>query len=468
MSNVRDFGARGDGKRDETDEIVHAVEQGDGVLRFPPGSYRISKTIEIDLSRKGFHSIDGSNGAVRILMEGPGPAFRLTGNHRGTGDPGSVTEAVWRSERMPTLRHIEIVGAHPDADGVELRFTMQAILEGLLIRQCRNGIRLHERNRNVIITNSQVYHNTGVGIFLDAVNLHQINIIGNHISYNRRGGIRIERSEIRNLQITGNDIEYNNYRSHDTEPEPVADILIDASADKSSVRELTISSNTIQATYSPGGANVRMIGSGPDGARKAGMATITGNIIGSQETSVHLKNCQHLALSGNFLYSSQYRNLWMEGCADVVFNANSIGHNADYGDKELATGIRIERSQRCNLNGFSIQDAQAAANTVAGAIPLDRRALIEILSSEAISICNAQLTDGAPHAVLVENSSLVSITGCTILETRAALRTISGIRWIGTGSHNLVATNIFRLPEAAKAIDADVEASVTENGNVGG
>ena len=183
---------------------------------------------------------------------------------------------------------------------------------------------------------------------------------------------------------------------------------------------------------------------------------------------MHLKNCQHLALSGNFLYSSQYRNLWMEGCADVVFNANSIGHNADYGDKELATGIRIERSQRCNLNGFSIQDAQAAANTVAGAIPLDRRALIEILSSEAISICNAQLTDGAPHAVLVENSSLVSITGCTILETRAALRTISGIRWIGTGSHNLVATNIFRLPEAAKAIDADVEASVTENGNVGG
>ena len=466
MSNVRDFGARGDGERDETDEIVHAVEQGDGVLRFQPGTYRISRTIEIDLSRKGFCAVEGSGGTVRVLMEGPGPAFRLTGNHRGTGDPQSVTEEVWRHERMPTLRNIEIVGMHPKADGVELRFTMQAILEGLLIRRCRNGIRLHERNRNVIITHCHVYHNTGVGIFLDAVNLHQINITGSHISYNRRGGIRIERSEIRNLQITGNDVEYNNFRAHKTEPETVADILIDASADKASVREITIASNTIQATYSQGGANVRIIGSGPAGARKAGMLTITGNIIGSQETSVHLKNCQHLSLSGNFLYSSQFRNLLVEDCADVVFSANSIGHNADYGDKELATGIRIVRSQRCNLNGFSIQDAQAAANTVAGAIPLDRRALIEIVGSEAVSVCTAQLTDGAPHAIMVEDSNMVSVTGCTILETRADPKTISAIRWTGTGSRNLIATTIFRLPEGVKAIDAEEGANVVENGNV--
>ena len=468
MSNVRDFGARGDGARDETSDIIHAVEQGDGVLRFPPGTYRISRTIEIDLSKRGFHAIEGSSGTVRILMEGAGPAFRLTGNHCGTGDPLSVIESVWKTERMHAIRQIEIAGAHPDADGVELCFTMQAILEGLLIRQCRNGIRLHQRNRNVLISGCHVYHNTGVGIFLDAVNLHQINITGNHISYNRSGGIRIERSEVRNLQITGNDIEYNNFEAHKTEPEVVADILIDASAAKSSVREVTIASNTIQATYSPGGANIRIIGSGPDGARKAGMLTITGNIIGSQETSVHLKDCQHLALTGNFLYSSQYRNLWIENCGDIVFGANSIGHNADYGDKQLATGIRIERSQRCNLNGFSIQDAKASANTVDGAIKLDRRALLEIIDCNAITISNAQLTDGAPHAVLVENSSGVSITGCSIQETRAEPKTTSAIRWTGDGSRNLVAINVFQLPERVKAIDADAGAMVIENGNVPG
>lgn len=468
MSNVRDFGARGDGSRDETSEIIHAVEQGDGVLRFPPGTYRISKTIEIDLSRRGFHAIDGAGGAVRIVMEGAGPAFRLTGNHRGTGDPLSVVAAVWDSERMPALRHIEIVGAHAEADGVELRFTMQAILEGVLIRKCRHGIRLHERNRNVIINACHVYHNTGVGVYLDAVNLHQINITGNHISYNRLGGICVERSEVRNLQITGNDIEYNNYRAHKTDPTVVADILIDASATGSSVREVTIASNTIQATYSPGGANVRIIGSGPEGARKAGMLTIAGNIIGSQETSVHLKDCQHLALSGNFLYSSQYRNLWIENCADVVFGANSIGHNADYGDKELATGIRIDRSQRCNLSGFSIQDARASANTVNGAIALERSALLEIISCSTITIGNAHLTDGAPYAVLVEGSSGVSITGCTIQETREEPKTTAAIKWKGKGGRNLVAINVFQLPDGIRALDVDAESGVVENGNVTG
>ena len=43
MSNVRDFGARGDGRNDDTQAIRHAIEQGDGVLRFPRGDYLISR-----------------------------------------------------------------------------------------------------------------------------------------------------------------------------------------------------------------------------------------------------------------------------------------------------------------------------------------------------------------------------------------------------------------------------------------
>ena len=78
---------------------------------------------------------------------------------------------------------------------------MQAILSGLLIRNVRHGVHLVDRNRNVVISESHVYHNTGVGIYLDGVNLHQINVIGCHISYNRLSGIRVERSEVRNLQI---------------------------------------------------------------------------------------------------------------------------------------------------------------------------------------------------------------------------------------------------------------------------
>ena len=75
--------------------------------------------------------------------------------------------------------------------------------------------------------------------------------------------------------------------------EPTAEITIDASAEGASVREGTIASNTIQATYSAGGANIRFIGGpGSDDAgsmnRKAGMWTIAGNLIGSQEINIHL------------------------------------------------------------------------------------------------------------------------------------------------------------------------------------
>ena len=119
-------------------------------------------------------------------------------------------------------------GAHAEADGFELIETMQSVFEGVLVTRCRHGIHLIQRNRNVLISHCHIYFNTGVGVYLDGVNLHQINIASSHISYNRLGGIRLDRSEVRNLQITGNDIEYNNHKSHGAEPEPTAEIYINA------------------------------------------------------------------------------------------------------------------------------------------------------------------------------------------------------------------------------------------------
>ena len=182
---------------------------------------------------------------------------------------------------MPTIRQIEIEGKHPVADGLRFKGVMQPTLTGVLIRRVRNAIHITERCRNVLISHCHLYHNTG--IWLDKVNLHQTNIIGNHISYCRLGGIRIDNSEIRNLQITGNDIEYNNYRAFNM-PEaadvPTAEIYIDCSKG-GTVREGTIASNTIQATYSPNGANIRIIGGASEHSHLAGMWCISGNLIGS-------------------------------------------------------------------------------------------------------------------------------------------------------------------------------------------
>src|SRR5262245_38154302 len=144
MSNVFDFGATGDGTTDDTAALQHALEAGDGVLALHKGTYRISQPLVLDLTKQGYGAIRGEGGTSRLLMAGPGPALRIIGDHRGTAMPSSVEPHTWERERFPTVAGIEILGSHPDAEGIELRKTIQATISQVLVRGCRHGIHLVE------------------------------------------------------------------------------------------------------------------------------------------------------------------------------------------------------------------------------------------------------------------------------------------------------------------------------------
>ncbi len=451
MSSVKEFGAIGDGKTDDTTAIRHAVDAGDGLLRFPRGNYLINETIEIRLDQTGRLGIDGSGGTARVVMSGKGPAFRLVGTHQGTGDPNSIKPNVALGQRMPTVKNIEVTSTNPEADGFELIETLQPVFEGVLIRGVRHGIRLHRRNRNVLISDSHIYHNTGVGVFLDEVNLHQINICGNHISYNRLGGIRIEGSEVRNLQITGNDIEYNNHRQFGTEPEPTAEIYIDTTAERASVNEVTVASNTIQATSSPGGANLRILDK-PGPARPPGLWTVTGNIIGSQENNVHLTGCHGVVLSGNFIYSCEHRNLLLERCSQINVTGNSFRRHTP----SRFTGVRLVDSHDCVLSGCTVQDEDPEGQK-SGA------SLLELSHCRRITVQGCQFLDGAPYGIDAESCREININGCTVIDTRQEIRSRGAIRFQGAGAHNLISsttvgktiTETLELDDASKVTIAN-------------
>ena len=452
MSNVKAFGAAGDGETDDTMAIRHAVQAGDGYLRFPRGRFLIRETIELDLDRSNRIGIDGSGGTATVIMAGEGPAFRIVGTHQGTGDPTSAKPNVWMRQRMPTIKNIEVTSTNPAADGFELIETIQAIFEGVLIRQVRHGVRLHGRNRNVLISDSHIYHNTGVGVYLDGVNLHQINISGNHISYNRQGGIRIEGSEVRNLQITGNDIEYNNHRQFETAPEPTAEIFIDTTAEGASVNEVTVASNTIQATSSPQGANLRIVDK-PGRARPPGLWTVTGNIIGSQENNVHLTGCHGIVLSGNFIYSCGARNLLLERCSQINVTGNSFRRHTP----RAYTGVRIVDSQDCLLNGCTVQD-EAPEGQESGA------SLVELTGCQRINIQGCQLLGGVPYGIDAERCREVNITGCSVIDTRSEIRSRAAIRFRGPGKHNLIAScTIGKAREAALQLEPLSKVTVADS-----
>src|SRR5947208_5337973 len=118
MSSDRDFGAKGDGKTDDTAALSHAIQRCDGQIVFPRGDYLITRSLHIPLETHGRLSIEGTGGAAKLIMAGPGPALSLVGTHRKSALPESFLPGVWQKERMPTVRGLEIVGQHPQADGL--------------------------------------------------------------------------------------------------------------------------------------------------------------------------------------------------------------------------------------------------------------------------------------------------------------------------------------------------------------
>jgi parallel beta-helix repeat protein len=398
MSNVRHFGARGDGHSDDTAALQHAVASGDGVLEFPRGDYWIRQTIEVRLNSQGRIALCGQ-GVGRVVMGGPGPAFRFIGTHTKNADPTSFAPGVWQNERMPFLHGLEIVGAHPEADGVAFVRVMQPTLVGVLIREVRHGVHLVERNRNLLLDSCHVYHCRGVGVFLDRVNLHQAIVHGCHISYCRGGGIMVLEGEVRNLHITGNDIEYN----FDPEAKESADVWIVGG--EGGVREGSIVSNTIQARISPGGANVRLVG--PRDVNKVSMWTISGNHISNQQVNVHLKNCRGLVLTGNSIALSGERSIRVEGSRHVVIGPHSLDHNPDYKGATV-DGIRLEDCDGCSLNGVLLEGARAGSDEVGGAI--------EVIRSRETSLVGCRVFEPEYRGIYVADSRNTQVTDCTVLE----------------------------------------------------
>jgi parallel beta-helix repeat protein len=422
---VTAFGARGDGKADDTDAIQRAVDRG-GAVVFPSGTYRITRTIEVKLAEHGPVSLNGLGGAGRVVMAGAGPAFRFVGTHEGSADPETFKPGVWGKERMPQVEGLEIVGAHAEADGIEFVRVMQPTLVRVLIREVRHGIRLAERDRNLIIDSCHVYHCSGVGVFFDHVNLHQANVHGCHISYCKRGGIKVIGSEVRNLQIVGNDIEYN----FDPRAKESADVWIDST--EGSVREGAVVGNTIQAKISPGGANLRLLG--PADPNKVSMFAVTGNHISNQEVNVHLKNCRGVVLSGNSLALSRRRNVLIEGSRHVVVGPHSLDHNPDYKNMgDVVDGIALRDCDGCSLTGVLAEGAVGGDEKAGGAI--------ELIDCRETTVSGCQVFEPRWRGVYVAGCRNTRISGCTVMDRGAKPAMLVGVEVAGTSRGTRVVGN---------------------------
>ncbi len=427
MATVREFGAVGDGAADDTNALQHAIDQGSGALHFPKGVFRITRPLRLDLSRTGFSGVRGDQGAATLRMEGAGPALRIIGDHQGTSSPPMIKPQTWRRTRFPIISDFEIVGAHEEADGLEISYTMQTTVRNVVVRECRHGIRLVKRNRNFVLSGSHIFHCRDTGLFFDNVNLHQVNIFGNHISFNGRAGIRQAGGDVHNIQITGNDIEYNSGGVETLSGEIVLE------AGDGLVSEYTISSNTIQATAEAPGANIVIIGpeeTPPTGAR---LIAISGNVIGSRDKNILCQNATRVSISGNTIYGGTQLNLDLQNCSNVAVGANTIatrpsrhGSTTRYRD-----GIRLERCVNCTLSGNVMNDLGLNDPNSAG---------IELLHCRNCQINGCQLTDSQVVGLRMRQCQRCVITNNVISDSRAQPEQTIAVQVIG-GQQNLIRGN---------------------------
>lgn len=419
---LKDFGVKGDGATDDTEAIQRAID-AKADLRFWRGRFLISKTLEAPLSKVGPLSIEGHGST--LVMAGPGPALRITGTLRGSADPHSFQAGAFDREGAPTIDGIEITGTHEKADGIRIEGAMQATLTRLVIRNVGDGIVLFGRNRNVIVSESHIYNNRGVGLLLDRLNLHQINVTGCHISYNRGGGIVVRASEIRNIQITGCDIEANMSPGGPAS----SNVLFDTRA--GSVREGAITGCTVQHGHeTKDGANIRFIGERATNNLKVGNFAIADNSLSDVSVNIHLQNARGITIVGNTFWKGYQQNVLVEGSSNIVMGPNNFDRNPDYGAADSADSIVFLDSTESTINGLHSNGANAEAAVI-------------LRRCRVVNITGCTILNPSGIGLLLDDVQHVRVSGCLMRTDKPDPK--PAIRLTG-GSGNVVSDNLVNAP----------------------
>ena len=425
-TTVRDFGAVGDGVADDTAAIQAAVDAGIGEVRLGRGTYRIARPIVIDLDKVGWTSLSGG-GVARLVMAGPGPAVKFIGTHEGTAAPKSVKPNVYARQRMPMVDGVEFVGAHEEASAIQATGTMKLTVTRVVVRRCLHAIHLVKRNRNVIVSSCHLYENRGVGVYLDDVNLHQINVTGSHISYNAGGGIVVRGGNVRNLQVSGCDIEGN---MGPKGAPPTANVLIDSSESEAGTAEVAITGCTIQHTAAAAdSANIRFLGADAKG-RRWGHLTIADNVLSDVQINIDIAKARGVSITGNTMWKGVQHNLRVRDSSNVVVGPNVSDRNPQYwGQDKAGEGIVFDRCRDCTVTGLHVSGVRRAE---AGLILRDCRRM-------NVGHCTVLDCDSAGVLLKAVSDSLVS--GCVIRSDRADEKAPVSLRAVG-GSGNVIAGNV--------------------------
>ena len=288
MASVRDFGARGDGKTDDTAALSHAIQQGDGQLVFPRGDYLITRPLHIPLDLHGRISIDGAgrHGQAHHGRARPGPAPRRHPS------PSPPTRALrrWRLAQGAACRRSAAwrsSAGMPRPTASASKAPCSRRCSGVLIRRCRHGIHLPNRDRNV--AHRRLPHLRQHAASASSSTASTCTRPTSTATTSATASRAASRSSAarsatsRSAATTSSTTTTSRRRRRPT---------CSSTAAQGTVREGTHRRQHHPGRAQPGRRQRPLSGCRKDNPNAVGLLAITGNLIGSQHTLLHLHACR--------------------------------------------------------------------------------------------------------------------------------------------------------------------------------
>jgi hypothetical protein len=300
------------------------------------------------------------------------------------------------------------------------------------VREARHGIHLVGLSRNIIVSDCHLYHNRGVGLYIDHVDLHQINVVGSHISFNAGGGIVSRGGYLRNLQVGTCDIEGN--MAHGAPA--TANVLLDSTG--GSTGEVAITGCTIQHSSAvPGSANVRILGAGTEAKRptQEGHVAIVGNVLSDTRVNIHIRDARGVTILGNTFWKGHEHDIVVEGARNVIVGPNNLDRNPRYRPSPGAEGpphqgLVFRDSSDVSLNGLVVSGVR------------EEPAALVIERCDRVNVTDCTIVDYDRLGLLLRDVTRSRVSGCLIRDDRGGSERAPTLRAVG-GRGNMIVHNLF-------------------------
>lgn len=337
-----------DGTTDDSDELQRIINNASGVVNFPCHEFYLSKSLDVDLSK--IHRING-NGAT-LIIDGDYPAMEIAGTMKGSADPTTLTDDEIKNQAGFVVNGFKIYSkTKTKGTGIYVHNALKPTIENCYLFNLSNGIVFANRNRDLIIANNQIYniHNSGI-VFESTCNIHQMNILGNHISYCRYCINYDNTTQIANVQISGNDIEIAMFPNDSFSEQRCLRFVNGGTF----MNEIVISGNTIQG-HSLSNGLIDIEGTSD---YRAQYITISGNHISNAITyAIKLKNAHTATLCGNSYAEPGLGVLTIQGnCDTVTLTGESVKGSCIFVEGNNSTSLKNLLISSCvgtNTKAFS-------------------------------------------------------------------------------------------------------------------